>query len=102
MRTTQTRTAAGIVLDSGALITLDRGDKRMIALLQRALARGRVFRVPAGVVSRGGARCGGAASDEDQDAGCDYSGDRRGGGENVGDSECEGFSEWNAWGEGAV
>jgi hypothetical protein len=40
------------VLDAGALIALDRGDKRMIALLQRALVQGRVFRVPAGVVGQ--------------------------------------------------
>ncbi len=49
---TRTRTTAGIVLDAGALIALDRGDKRMIALLQRALAQGRAFRVPAGVVGQ--------------------------------------------------
>ena len=48
----RTRTPAGIVLDAGALIALDRGDKRMIALLHRALAQGRVFRVPAGVVGQ--------------------------------------------------
>ena len=52
MGRTRTRTAAGIVLDSGALIALERGDKRMIALLQRALAQGRAFRVPAGVVGQ--------------------------------------------------
>jgi hypothetical protein len=40
------------VLDAGALIALDRGDKRMIALLRRALAQGRAFRVPAGVVGQ--------------------------------------------------
>jgi hypothetical protein len=40
------------VLDAGALIALDRGDKRMIALLQRALAQRRTFRVPAGVVGQ--------------------------------------------------
>ena len=40
------------MLDAGALIALDRGDKRMIALLQRALAQGRSFRVPAGVVGQ--------------------------------------------------
>lgn len=39
-------------MDAGALIALDRGDKRMIALLQRALTQGRVFRVPAGVVGQ--------------------------------------------------
>ena len=46
------RTAAGLVLDAGALIALDRGDKRMIALLDRALAQGRILRVPAGVVGQ--------------------------------------------------
>jgi predicted nucleic acid-binding protein len=40
------------VLDTGALIALDWGDKRMIALLRRALAQGRGFRVPAGVVGQ--------------------------------------------------
>ena len=40
------------MMDAGALIALDRGDKRMIALLQRALAQGRAFRVPAGVVGQ--------------------------------------------------
>jgi hypothetical protein len=52
MGRTRTRTAAGIVLDAGALIALDRGDKRMIALLQRALVQRRAFRVPAGVVGQ--------------------------------------------------
>jgi hypothetical protein len=52
MGRTRTRTKAGIVLDAGALIALDRGDKRMIALLQRALIQGRPFRVPAGVVGQ--------------------------------------------------
>ncbi len=52
MGRTRTRTAAGIVLDTGALIALERGDKRMIALLRQALAQGRVFRVPAGVVGQ--------------------------------------------------
>jgi hypothetical protein len=49
---TRTRIAAGITLDTGALIALDRGDKRMIALLHRALAQGRTLRVPAGVVAQ--------------------------------------------------
>jgi predicted nucleic acid-binding protein len=40
------------VLDAGALIALDRGDKRMIALLHRALAQNRTFRVPAGAVGQ--------------------------------------------------
>jgi len=52
MGRTRTRTSAGIVLDAGALIALDRGDKRMIALLRRALGQGRAFRVPAGVVGQ--------------------------------------------------
>ena len=52
MGRTRTRTAAGIVLDTGALIALERGDKRMIALLHRALGQGRAFRVPAGVVGQ--------------------------------------------------
>ena len=49
---TRARTAPGLVLDAGALIALDRGDKRMIALLDRALTQGRAFRVPAGVVGQ--------------------------------------------------
>ena len=49
---TRARTAPGLVLDAGALIALDRGDMRMIALLHRALAQGRTFRVPAGVVGQ--------------------------------------------------
>jgi hypothetical protein len=44
--------AAGITLDTGALIALDRGDKRMIALIGQALARGFTFRVPSGVVGQ--------------------------------------------------
>ena len=52
MGRTRTRTAAGLVLDTGALVALDRGDKRMIALLDRALAQGRTVRVPAGVVGQ--------------------------------------------------
>ena len=52
MGRTRTPTAPGIVLDTGALDALERGDKRMIALLQRALAQGRAFRVPASVVGQ--------------------------------------------------
>jgi hypothetical protein len=44
--------AAGITLDAGALIALDRGDKRMIALLDQALAQRRNFRIPSGVVGQ--------------------------------------------------
>lgn len=49
---TRPRTAAALTLDAGALIALDRGDKRMIALLTKALARGWVFRVPSGVLAQ--------------------------------------------------
>jgi len=45
-------TAAGVTLDTGALIALDRGDKRMIALLGQALAQRRKFRVPSGVLGQ--------------------------------------------------
>jgi len=44
--------SAGITLDAGALIALDRGDKRMIALLNQALAQRLSFRVPSGVVGQ--------------------------------------------------
>ena len=43
--------AAQMTLDTGALIALDRGNKRMIALLQQALAQGRPLRVPSGVLA---------------------------------------------------
>jgi hypothetical protein len=53
MGRTRARTAAaGITLDTGALIALDRGDKRMIALLHQALLQGCAFRVPSGVVGQ--------------------------------------------------
>jgi hypothetical protein len=45
-------TQAGVTLDAGALIALERGDRRMIALLREiAAAHGR-FRVPAGVLGQ--------------------------------------------------
>jgi hypothetical protein len=44
--------SAGISLDIGALIAPDRGDKRMIALLQQVLARGCTFRVPSDVLAQ--------------------------------------------------
>ena len=43
---------AGITLDTGALIALDRGDQRLIALFDRALAQRLKFRVPSGVVGQ--------------------------------------------------
>jgi predicted nucleic acid-binding protein len=53
MGTKRTQAAqTGVTLDTGALIALERGDRRMIALLREVLgARGR-FRVPAGVVAQ--------------------------------------------------
>jgi hypothetical protein len=43
---------AGITLDAGALIALDRGDKRLIALLARALSQRLEFHVPSGAVGQ--------------------------------------------------
>jgi hypothetical protein len=43
-----------ITLDAGALIALDRGDRRMIAVLQAALKAKARFRVPAGVIGQAG------------------------------------------------
>ncbi len=54
-----TKTQVGVTLDTGALIALERGDQRMIALLQAMLKVGGKLRVPAGVAGqawRGGAR----------------------------------------------
>lgn len=42
----------GVTLDAGALIALEKGDGRMIALLQQALKMKRHFHVPAGVVGQ--------------------------------------------------
>jgi hypothetical protein len=49
----------GVTLDTGALIALERGSRRMIALLEVADAEGATLAIPAGVVAqawRGGAR----------------------------------------------
>lgn len=48
-----------VTFDTGALIALERGDSRMVALLQMLVRRRERLRVPAGVVGqawRGGAR----------------------------------------------
>ena len=45
-------TQSGITLDAGALIALDKGDGKMIALLSEALVQRRAFRVPSGVVGQ--------------------------------------------------
>ena len=46
------KTSAGLTLDAGALIAIDRGDRRMIALLQQAVKARIGIRVPAGVVGQ--------------------------------------------------
>jgi len=51
-RTHAAAARAGITLDAGALIALDRGDKRLIALLGRALAQRLEIRAPSGVVGQ--------------------------------------------------
>jgi len=51
-RTHAAAARAGITLDAGALIALDRGDKRLIALLDSALAQRLKLRVPSGVVGQ--------------------------------------------------
>jgi hypothetical protein len=60
MGKTRSRTRqASVTLDAGALIAIERGNGRMLALLQRVAARSGRFRVPAGVVGqvwRDGAR----------------------------------------------
>ena len=53
------KAATGLTLDAGALIALERGDRRMIALLSAGLVTGVRFRIPAGVLGqvwRGGQR----------------------------------------------
>jgi predicted nucleic acid-binding protein len=50
---------SGIVLDAGALVAVERADRRVVAVLARALQRGVPIVVPAGVVGqvwRSGAR----------------------------------------------
>ena len=41
-----------VTLDAGALIAIDRGDRRMIALLDQVVAQGGRFHVPAGVLGQ--------------------------------------------------
>lgn len=43
---------AGLTLDAGALIAFDRNDRRVIALLARALHNGYSLAIPAGVVGQ--------------------------------------------------
>ena len=51
-KTRATSQTQGVTLDAGALIALEKGDRRMIALLQQALLRRLRFHVPAGVVGQ--------------------------------------------------
>ena len=51
--------SAGLCLDAGALIAIERGDRRLLRLLELARDRGLVVAVPVGVVAqvwRGGPR----------------------------------------------
>jgi len=49
----RTRSAqSGVTLDAGALIALDNGDRKMIALILEAISQHRTFRIPAGVVGQ--------------------------------------------------
>ena len=41
-----------VTLDAGALIAIDRGDRRMIAVLDQVVLQGGVFHVPAGVLGQ--------------------------------------------------
>ena len=43
---------AQVTLDVGALIAIDRGERRMIALIEQVLAQGGSFHVPAGVLGQ--------------------------------------------------
>lgn len=55
----RTEISEGVTFDTGALIALERGDSRMLAMLQLLARSGGSIRVPAGVAAqawRGGAR----------------------------------------------
>lgn len=52
MGSTRARQAAGLTLDAGALIALERGDERVRAVLALALRERRSVRIPAGVVGQ--------------------------------------------------
>jgi hypothetical protein len=43
---------AGLTLDAGALIAFERGERRVVAIVARALALGNKLAVPAGVVGQ--------------------------------------------------
>lgn len=60
------------------------------------------FCLPAGDARRGRASGGKPATEKDQAAGRDHSGDGRDGGATAGDTEREGFSDGDGWSAGAV
>ena len=43
---------SGVTLDAGALIAFDRNDRRVVAMLARAIARDLAMTVPAGIVGQ--------------------------------------------------
>lgn len=49
---TRPSAVAGLTLDAGALIAIDRGDHRVIALLRSARARGLPLKIPAGALAQ--------------------------------------------------
>lgn len=49
---TPTTPESGVTLDAGALIAIDRGDSRLVALLQEVIKRRLRLRVPAGVIGQ--------------------------------------------------
>ena len=51
-KTRTSNSTRGVTLDTGALIALDRGERRMISLLDQALTARKAFRIPAGVVGQ--------------------------------------------------
>jgi len=51
-KTRTSNSTTGVTLDTGALIALDRGERRMITLLDQALTARKAFRIPAGVVGQ--------------------------------------------------
>ena len=52
MGAARARSSLGLTLDAGALIALERGDRRVVALLREALDRRVRICVPAGVVAQ--------------------------------------------------
>lgn len=51
-KTRTPHSTTGVTLDAGALIALNRGERRMITLMDQALTARKAFRIPAGVVAQ--------------------------------------------------